>query len=467
MLISKITIKNFRLFSPDNDFVIENLNTPDGTNKGSGLNIFVGENGSGKTAILDALALPILEYKTENFSIDNFNDLEKKVEICIFSKDEFSVDGTMPNGSFKAKGFSFEAGIRARETKAYLSSIVVNDQKFIKSDQAKPKDGSPDLRVNVNNPFKGKRFSENDVIFLDKNRLFQTRSGNFNTTRFDRLMEDFSFQYLKGATITNLNDDLDEKVKKDKVENNFLVEAIKKFQEISGHQVKLDFLDNHKPFKEAFFTTRKDNHQQIAINNLGSGYEMIFSLLYSFYLAKQSGKQLIIIIDEPELHLHPALQEKFVDFLLEFSKDAQIFISSHSPLLVKQLAYNDKAKTRLLKNGSQIEDIGNRVLPYVSANETNFLAFGLPTEEYHNELYEELKIRDDNTRASPLNLKDFDTNYFQTTKSEPATYPYNGTQNQVSVHTHLRTQIHHRGTAGKADIGEIKNSIEKMRSYLV
>lgn len=467
MLISKITIKNFRLFSTDSDFVIENINTPDGINNGSGLNVFVGENGSGKTAILDALALPILEYKTENFSIDNFNDLDKKVEINIYSKDEFSVDGTMPNGSFKAKGFSFEAGVRARETKAYLSSIVVNDQKFIKVDLSKPKDGSPDLRVNVNNPFKGKRFSENDVLFLDKNRLFQTRSGNFNTTRFDRLMEDFSFQYLKGATITNLNEDLDEKVKKDKVENNFLVDAIKKFQEISGHQVKLDFLDNHKPFKDAFFTTRKDNHQQIAINNLGSGYEMIFSLLYSFYLAKQSGKQLIIIIDEPELHLHPALQEKFVDFLLEFSKDAQIFISSHSPLLVKQLSYNEKVKTRLLKNGSQIEDMGNRVLPYISANETNFLAFGLPTEEYHNELYEELKIRDDNTRANPLNLKDFDSNFFQTTKSEPANYPYNGTANQVSIHTHLRTQIHHRGTAGKADITDIKNSIEKMRGYLV
>ncbi len=65
MLISKITIKNFRLFSPDNDFVIEDINTPDGTNNGSGLNVFVGENGSGKTAILDALALPILEYKDE------------------------------------------------------------------------------------------------------------------------------------------------------------------------------------------------------------------------------------------------------------------------------------------------------------------------------------------------------------------------------------------------------------------
>ncbi|OGY07598.1 MAG: hypothetical protein A2694_02735 [Candidatus Blackburnbacteria bacterium RIFCSPHIGHO2_01_FULL_40_17] len=71
------------------------------------------------------------------------------------------------------------------------------------------------MRVSVNNPFKGKRFSENDVLFLDRNRLFQTRSGNFNTTRFDRLMEDFSYQYLKKATI-------------------------EKFKEIGGSQIKAE-----------------------------------------------------------------------------------------------------------------------------------------------------------------------------------------------------------------------------------
>jgi len=183
MFIKKITIKNFRLFPSDKDFEIDNINTPDGTNEGSGLNVFVGENGSGKTALLDAFALPILEYKTENFGVDNFNDTSKKIEINIYSKEEFEVDGTMPKGSFKANGFSFEAGVRSKESKTYLSSIVVNDQKFIRVDPSKPKDNSPDLRVNVNNPFKGKRFSENDVLFLDRNRLFQTRSGNFNTTR--------------------------------------------------------------------------------------------------------------------------------------------------------------------------------------------------------------------------------------------------------------------------------------------
>lgn len=117
MFIQKIAIKNFRLFSSDREFSIDEINAPDGTKEGSGLNVFVGENGSGKTALLDAFALSILEYKAENFGIDNFNDPSKKVEISIYSKDEFEVDGTMPNGSFKAKGFSFEASVRSRGQK--------------------------------------------------------------------------------------------------------------------------------------------------------------------------------------------------------------------------------------------------------------------------------------------------------------------------------------------------------------
>ena len=463
MFIKSLTIKNFRLFPSERDFKIDNINTPNGTNEGSGLNVFVGENGSGKTALLDAVALPVLEYKTENFGIENFNDPSKKVEVNIYSKEEFEVDGTMPKSSFKAKGFLFEAGIRSKRSK-YLSSIVVSDQKFIRVDPLKPKDNSPDLRVSVNNPFKGKRFSENDVLFLDRNRLFQTRSGNFNTTKFDRLMEDFSYQYLKNtkADIANLNEDLDEKIKKDKVENNFLSEAVKKFQEISGSQIKLDFLDNYQPFKNAFFATKKDNNQQISLSNLGSGYEMIFALLYSFYLAQQSGKQLIVLIDESELHLHPRLQEKFVEFLLEFSKKAQIILASHSPLLVKQLSVNEKVKIRVLKSdGQQVLEIEKRVLSYISANETNFLAFNLATEEYHNELYEELK----SMHGEDKKYKPFDNDFFVTAKGETKNSPWKGSQNEVSEHTFIRNQIHHQKENGKTEYSILKVSIEKMRGF--
>ena len=386
MFIQKITIKNFRLFPSESEFVIENINIPDNTKEGSGLNVFVGENGSGKTALLDAFALPILEYKTEKFSISDLNDPQKESSIEIYAKENFEVAKTI-KGLFQAKGLSFRAKIRARDVKAYLSSIVISDRKFIQADGENVKEDSPDLRMSVNNPWKQKRFDENDILFLDRNRIFQIRSGTYNTTRFDRLMEDFSYQYLKKveADIANLNDDLDEKIRKDKVDNDFLSKAIDKFKEISGSQIKLDFLDNYEPFKNAFFAAKKDNNQQISLSNLGSGYEMIFALLYSFYLAQQGGKELIVLIDEPELHLHPRLQGKFVDFLLEFSKNAQILLASHSPLLVKQLSENDMVKIRVLEsNGQKVFEIEKQVLSYISANETNFLAFNLATEEYHN-----------------------------------------------------------------------------------
>jgi predicted ATPase len=466
MFIRKMTIRNFRLFPPDDLFVVDTINTPDGRTAGSGLNVFVGENGSGKSALLDAFALPILEYKSANFGLENFHDTGKNVEIEVFAKEEFEVSGTMPKSAFMAKGLSFEARVRAKSSKTYLSSMVVSDMKFIGVDPAKPAATSPDLRVTVNNPFSGRRFDENDVLSLDRNRLFQVRSGNFNTTRFDRLMEDFNHQYVKkaGDQVVNLNDELDAKIKKDKVGNSFLSDAIEAFYKISGSKVHLDFIDNYEPFKSSFFAVRKGSNQQIPLSNLGSGYEMVFALIYSYYLAQQGGKQLIILIDEPELHLHPRLQEAFVEFLLDASKSAQVFLASHSALLVKQLSECNQVKIRLLGvDGKKISEMAGRVLPYVSANETNFLAFGLSTEEYHNELYEGLK----SIHGPAQGYRDFDNDYFVKSKREPQDSPWKQEQNAVSLHTFIRNQIHHRGENGKADSRKLAESIQKMRAFFV
>jgi predicted ATP-dependent endonuclease of OLD family len=466
MFIKEIEIKNFRLFSNERDFKINDLNTPDNQNEGSGLTLFVGENGCGKTSLLNAFALPLLSYKSESFSLHDFYDPNEKTNIKIISANIFDFDGTMPKAKYKGKGFSFEAGVRSRTTKSYLSTVIVTDQKYIRADgEMKPKDGMPDLRVSVNNPWKGSRFNENDVLFLDKNRTNQARSGTFNKTRFDRLMEDFDFQYIKNSSdINDLNKDI--KIIMDGIDNDFLKNAVVKFKEISKEEVSLAHINNWNPHNKAFLGIQKENKQHIPLNMIGSGYEMIFSLLYSFYLSQQSNKQLIVLIDEPELHLHPKLQEDFVKIILEFSKTAQIILTTHSPLFVKQALYNTKVKVNILKKEEMvvsISPISERVLPYMSANEINFVAFGLATEEYHNELFEELKT----THGMTLTIKDFDLHFFQGSKGERPDYPYNSSPNQVSIHTHLRTQIHHRGTSGKADIAEIKLSIKKMRGYLL
>lgn len=487
MFIKKITIQNFKLFSSDKTFEIDNLNVPDNKNEGSGINLFVGENSCGKTTLLDAFVLPLLSYKAESFGLSDFNDPKSKAIINIFSKDNFYFKGTMPNknNQYKSKGFSFEAGIRSREIKSYLSSIVVSDQKYIKADgQEKPKDGSPDLRTSVNNPFSGSRFNENDILFLDKNRTYQIRSGTYSATRFDRLMEDFDYQYIKQD---NNPIDVNDQIKQvsNNVINDFINEAISKFKEISGFDLSLSYLDNWNPHNKAFFSIIKDNHQHVPLGNLGSGYEMIFSLLYSFSLSKQSNKQLIFFIDEPELHLHPKLQEDFVKILLEISKTAQIFLTTHSPLFVKQLLTNEKVSIHCLnkKDGEvKILKLEKKVLPYLSANEINYIAFGLATEEYHNELYNELETSFwDNTDNIFKTIKNdtnnnydkkdsrqiiFDNEFFNKQKQEMIDSPFMETQNKVTKHTYIRNKIHHsKENGGFPTQQELQESIEKMRKF--
>lgn len=176
MFLKKISITNYKLF--DTEFVVDNFNIPDGINKGTGLTIIVGENGCGKTTILDSIALSMLDYKAESFNIYDFNQLDKDVNIIFNSNEEFGVKGTMPNSDFKAIEFNFNAKLRNWTQKNYLLTPVVYDQQYISNNAEKPKKGSPDLRLSVNNPFSGKRFNETDILYLDKNRLFQTKIRN-------------------------------------------------------------------------------------------------------------------------------------------------------------------------------------------------------------------------------------------------------------------------------------------------
>ena len=438
MFISNLIVKNYKLFN--DEFKILNFNVPDNIKYGTWLTTIVGENGCGKTTILDAIASSLLEYKAESFDISDMNDSNKETEITIETKDTFNVKSVFPNSSFDAKGFKFIGKTREKSNQNKLLSLIMTDQLYISTDDEKPKPGSPDLRMKVTNSFGTRRFNELDVLYLDKNRLYQTRAGTYNDTRFDRIMDDFNFQYYKNQdSVENLNTMLNEKIKKE-LSNKNLEKAINKFKEISGHSLKLDFIDNYLPFKKANLVVETPSNMQIDLASLGSGYEMMFSLIYSFYMSKQSGKKLIILIDEPELHLHPRLQEKFVDFILEISKDSQVILTTHSPLLIKQLAYNENVKNIVLKKDKDVKEFDERKLSYISSNETNYLAFDLPSEEYHNELYESLMEK----YSTSNGIKRFDNEFFIQQKKEDKIYPWEKQPNQVSIHTFIRNQIHHR-----------------------
>ena len=210
---------------------------------------------------------------------------------------------------------------------------------------------------------------------------------------------------------------------------------------------------------------------------------MIFSLLYSFSLSKQSNKQLIVFIDEPELHLHPKLQEDFVKILLEISKTTQVFLTTHSPLFVKQLLNNERVSIHCLKKEDdevEVLELDKRVLPYISANEINFIAFELSTEEYHNELYNELESNFWNDQNNDFKILKqngsydnndgrqivFDNEFFNKQKQEVIDSPFKSVESKVTKHTFIRNKIHHSiENGGHPTSQELKDSIEKLRTF--
>lgn len=109
----------------------------------------------------------------------------------------------------------------------------------------------------------------------------------------------------------------------------------------------------------------------------------------------------VILIDEPELSLHPVWQMKFMDFLRKLFRnertsqlDIQFIIATHSPYLLKSSLDADVGVTVLSRNSSgDIESERPKIDTWSlfkggpTIGEINYYAYNLPTLEFHNELY--------------------------------------------------------------------------------
>lgn len=66
-------------------------------------------------------------------------------------------------------------------------------------------------------------------------------------------------------------------------------------------------------------------------DGLGEGIVSIFSIVDALYDSKEGN---VVVVDEPELSLHPALQKRVAAMLNRYAANRQIVISTHSPYFV-------------------------------------------------------------------------------------------------------------------------------------
>lgn len=470
MYIQRAKIENFRLFE---EFKLgaDDLNVPDGVNEGSGLTVFVGENGTGKTTLLEALALPLVSYRSDDMSLHDFRDINKKIEVKVAANAQFEVKKTMPRASFQAIGFHFYSNLRTRDTSAYPVSPITKDTKYIPAPSESIDDNSVELRASVDNPYSGPRFKDNDYLFIDKNRNKQLESGMFSSSRFDRLLDNFNFQYLKTnhEALKDPNGKVRTEIGADSIDNAHLRNAFDEFESLCGYKVGVSLLDNQVPYRKAFLTYEQGNDLQLPITSMGNGYQMLLAILCQYHLSLQSGRQLIIFIDEIELHLHNKIQKQLAELLLKISATSQIIITTHSAEVLKSFAQNSHHKLNVLVDDSgmiKINPADKYVLPTPSVNESAYVALGVDGVEYFNELYSYLMDLKGKT-----NIASFDAEIANGQRMIAWHNNSNGRTENLSVHSCIRHKIHHpdnttNDTALNFDV-ELPSSIQFLRQQII
>lgn len=112
-------------------------------------------------------------------------------------------------------------------------------------------------------------------------------------------------------------------------------------REFLGDQADMLFLENQHPFTNSKFYTLRENKLVELVSCLSSGQLHIFSMA-TYLMANLHGGS-VVIIDEPELHLHPSSVVMFMSFLSKMLESFRSFaiIASHSPLIVREMMSNN------------------------------------------------------------------------------------------------------------------------------
>jgi len=485
IFIKKLTIQNYKCF--ENEPI--DFHVPDGINEGSGLNILIGENGNGKTAVLESINyLTSSSFSTENkLSINDFYDYQKEIvfraETNIFeckSTIDFYKDWT-----FQSNGLEFSAKSRDSKARGKLlsSPFEIHNYfqlagKYIKKDGSEGKDIDSRDKIfnngNINN-------DEINVFYFDKNRTRQITTGNYKTT-FERICDDLNWKFVKGIDDSN----------RDKILQNVCGEYFKSVIEIAqkgtGKKVasdlkdffnnadyedlKIEFLNLLHPYSNAFFATRKEGSlQQIKVRDLGSGIEIILTLLLLRSIANESKGSIIYLIDEPELHLHPKAQEKLLELLIKESKNKQIFVSTHSPYIFKNclshnvglLVFNRDANNKITI--SDARDKGWGLFPWSpSWSEINFYAYDLATVEFHNELYGHLQEKEGKYYVKDMEIFFVGKSVVKSKKWIKASNRTPHPSYDITLCNYVRNKIHHPENTYNVDYtnDELKQSINEM-----
>lgn len=139
-------------------------------------------------------------------------------------------------------------------------------------------------------------------------------------------------------------------------------EQFKKIQRFVRDLLKVDNLEIEIPHtKDNIFINMHNN--RLPLEFYGTGIHQLVILCSALVMNDNK----VVCIEEPEIHLHPELQRKFLDFLIDetnniyfISTHSNIFVDFHRDLKINHISYNGiSTKLEQVNNNNYINEILN------------------------------------------------------------------------------------------------------------
>jgi predicted ATP-binding protein involved in virulence len=361
MHIQQVKIKNFRCFE---DLTV-NLN-PD-------VNIFVGNNGSGKSAVLDAISDAMYPYISQIqqilgqyhddspiFKSDLSAKKNTKKNKLITPQFQASIKG-FPEWSIEYKNiFSREGGNIFVDENSIGFDIDFKSPKLIK------------LIDSINSKYEDK--TQNDsfvlVVYYKENRNAVIKVKDLLNQSSDKV-EPFENALNAAANYTDsanwffIREFQELREGKKRGDINFELPDLKQIRRaistIIAPNARVYFTQTTSAQLMVEWETETGEKIELSLNQLSSGYRNMLALVMDFArrLAQANPQmenpleaEAVLMIDELDLHLHPTWQQKIIPDLRKVFPNTQIIATTHSPEIVTTV---ERHQVKILENYQIIE----------------------------------------------------------------------------------------------------------------
>jgi predicted ATP-dependent endonuclease of OLD family len=463
MKLKTIQIKNYRSISNiDLDFQSNN----DTTSTYS----FIGVNEAGKSSLLKAIALKDMLFTV---SQKDFKDRTEDIEI-VFSyllsdkesewyQQHFS--GKLEEGKVKAwKEIRHSIFYSYEDPTAQLYNLDI-----ISNDEAVT------VELDIDEDLKGRNEIPNCVFWTADDKYLISKPINLATFAANPEVTSIPLRncfLLSGITdikssiealgsdsteIEHLQNTLGEKV----------TEHIKAIW--PNHPITITFLITNGLIH--FHVKDGGNGRAKTAEQRSDGFKQFVSFLLTISAENKNSEleNTILLLDEPETHLHPQAQEYLLNELKRVTQNERgniALYATHSIFMIDKI---DLSKNYIVAKKHETTEVLKFNKPISTYASVIYEVFDIPSSDYHNQLYgklHELFQDEDQIDESRELIKTFDTKFLHDEKNLKKDHPFKKVVNGCTLPTYIRNCIHHPDNGNSYTEPQLKKSIGLLREYL-